>query len=137
MSATQAKTGASQSMLNKIMILNLALVITHQIDAAYWHEWEMFGIPGGIKVFNLMNVVILIILLACAISVIEKRKHGFACSLMIAFVCALVLPIHSGFALAGFDQFNLPVSIALIILTFIGAAMQCFVTLKQRDVFVH
>jgi hypothetical protein len=37
-------------MLNKIIVLNLTLLITHQIDAAYWHEWEMFALPGGIGI---------------------------------------------------------------------------------------
>lgn len=33
-------------MLNTVVILNLALVLTHQVDGAYWHEWEMFQLPG-------------------------------------------------------------------------------------------
>ena len=27
--------------------LNFALLVTHQIDSAYWKEWELFHLPGG------------------------------------------------------------------------------------------
>lgn len=26
--------------------MNAALLVTHEIDAAYWKEWELFGLPG-------------------------------------------------------------------------------------------
>lgn len=34
----------------------LALIV-HQIDAAYWHEWEMFAVPGGTQGFLVFNGV--------------------------------------------------------------------------------
>jgi hypothetical protein len=37
--------------LAKLYMLNLALLATHEIDSAYWHEWEMFHLPGGVQGF--------------------------------------------------------------------------------------
>src|SRR5512146_2873166 len=34
------------------------LLIVHEIDSAYWHEWNLFGIPGGIQAFLLANVLL-------------------------------------------------------------------------------
>lgn len=34
-----------------LYLLNFALLFTHEIDSAYWKEWDLFGIPGGIKSF--------------------------------------------------------------------------------------
>lgn len=34
-----------------LYLLNAALLITHEIDSAYWHELEPFGIRGGIQLF--------------------------------------------------------------------------------------
>ena len=91
-------------MLNKVVVLNLALLITHQVDAAYWHEWEMFSIPGGIQFFNIFNLVLFVLLGACLVAVVERRASGFLGSIVIATTSALVLPIHAGFALAGFTH---------------------------------
>jgi hypothetical protein len=32
-------------------LLNLALLITHEIDSAFWKEWNLFGLPGGVQEF--------------------------------------------------------------------------------------
>jgi len=88
-------------MLNAIVVINVALLITHQIDAAYWHEWDMFNIPGGIQLFNVINTLAFIVVLGCLIPVFRRDKSGFVCSLAVAGLSALVLPIHAGFAVAG------------------------------------
>jgi Kef-type K+ transport system membrane component KefB len=121
--------------LDKIVILNLALVFTHQVDAAYWHEWEMFALPGGIQLFNALNVLIFLLLLGWLAPVIQRRASGFRCSLAIAAICGSVLPIHAGFALAGYPQFDLPFSIFLIAATFSVSIAQTVMTLRARHAF--
>lgn len=122
-------------MLDRLLVVNLALLITHQIDAAFWHEWDMFGLPGGVQLFNVLNLLIFLVMLGCSLPVVRRERAGFACSLVIAGGCALVLPIHAGFALAGFTQFNMPVSMAVIVVSFPLAVLQVFVTLRQRALF--
>jgi hypothetical protein len=90
--------------LDRVVILNLALVLAHQVDAAHWHEWEMFRLPGGIQLFAALNALIFVFLLSSVVPVIQRRRPGFGCSLAIAALCASVLPIHAGFALAGFPS---------------------------------
>jgi hypothetical protein len=123
-------------MLNKIIVLNLTLLITHQIDAAYWHEWEMFALPGGIQFFNILNVLIFFLALGCFIPVIQRKPYGFFLSLAIAAASALILPIHTGFALAGFTQFHLPLSIFVIVFAFLVSIIQVFFTFRSRHEFV-
>ncbi len=122
-------------MLNKIIVLNLALLITHQIDAAYWHEWDMFALPGGIQFFNSLNLLIFLVALGCFVPVIQRKPHGFCLSLMIAATGALVLPIHASFALAAFTQFHLPLSIFVIVFTFLVSVTQVFFTFRSRHEF--
>ena len=122
-------------MLNRIVLLNLALAIGHQVDAAYWREWEMFGLPGGIQLFAAINVLLFAGLLACLPPILARTPAGFYCSLGIAACSGVILPIHAGFALAGFDQFHLPVSIVLIVATFLVSAAQAALTVSVRDEF--
>lgn len=124
-------------MLNKLMILNLSFLIVHQIDAAYWHEWEMFLLPGGIQLFDFLNLIIFVVLLACFVAAIERRSSGYASALVIAGVCGVVFPIHAGFALAGFEQFNLPMSIAAIAGCGITAIAQGIATVRARHEFAR
>ncbi|UXI70305.1 DUF6713 family protein [Tahibacter amnicola] len=122
--------------LNRIAALDMALVFAHQGDAAYWHEWEMFHLPGGIQAFDVFNVVIFATVLMLFIPVVQRRPEGYKCSMAIAALCATVLPIHVGFALAGFDQFHLPVSLFLIGASFVAAITHAVVTWRARHEFV-
>ena len=119
-------------MLNKVVILNLALVLTHQVDGAYWHEWEMFQLPGGIQLNNFINVLTFVALLYLFIPVVQRKGSGITCSLVIAAISALVLPIHVGFAIAGYQQFHLPFSIFIIVGTFLLAILQVVLTHRAR-----
>ncbi len=109
--------------------------LAHQADASYWKEWEMFGLPGGIQLFTIFNAVAFLVLLACFASVISRDANGFQSSLLIAGLSGVVLPIHAAFAFAGFTQFHLPVSIALIFGTFIASVWQIALTFRARQEF--
>lgn len=37
-----------------LFLLNSTVLFTHQIDAAYWHEWNLFHLPGG----NQLNLIL-------------------------------------------------------------------------------
>ena len=129
-------TKKPKSLLNSTVVLNLACLIGHQIDAAYWHEWEMFKLPGGIQFYNVFNLILFAILIECLIPIIQRQKIGRYCSIAIASCSGIVLPIHSLFALAGFEQFDLPVSILLILATFAISVIQVVLTLKCWRDFV-
>ena len=46
-----------------LYLLGATVLITHEIDSAYWHEWKLFGIPGGIQAFVDLNLVLVILIL--------------------------------------------------------------------------
>lgn len=121
--------------LDRVSALNLALVMAHQADAAYWKEWEMFGLPGGIQLFDLFNLAAFLVLLHCYASVVARSPGGFRASLVIAVLSGSVLPIHAGFAVAGFTQFHLTVSVVLIVGTFVVSAWQVVLTFGARREF--
>lgn len=123
------------SVLDRVVVLNLSLVMAHQADAAYWEEWQMFGIPGGIQVFTLFNLAAFALLLWCLVVVIRRRREGLRGSFLIAALSGIVLPIHAGFALAGHTEFDAPVSIAVIVGTFVVSIWQAGLTWRARAEF--
>lgn len=108
-------TGRPNNAIDHALTLCLAFAIAHQIDAAYWQEWEMFGLPGGIQLNLLMNLALFVPLLAAARHVYARTRHARVCALGVALAVGLILPIHLGFAIAGDRNFALPVSIAVIV----------------------
>ena len=121
--------------LDRVATLNLSLVMAHQADAAYWEEWEMFGIPGGIQVFTLFNLGAFALLLWCFVAVVQRKPSGMRASFVIAALSGVVLPIHAAFASVGFTQFHLPVSIAVIVGTFVVSIWQAVLTWRARSEF--
>jgi len=39
-----------------VYLANTTLLICHEIDFAYWREWELFHIPGGPIVFVTLHL---------------------------------------------------------------------------------
>ena len=121
--------------LDRVVALNLSLVMAHQADAAYWKEWEMFGLPGGIQLFTIFNLAAFLLLLVCFVAVVLRTRAGLRGSFVIAALSGIVLPIHTAFGLAGFTQFDVPVSIAIIVGTFVVSLWQASLTWRARSEF--
>ena len=76
-----------------LYVTNLALLATHQADAAYWHEWDVFGVPGGLPFFLLFTVAAVALLATGLVRVVEgaPSAQGFVglCGGVGLFTCAL------------------------------------------------
>lgn len=66
------------SRLRWLFLSNATVLLTHQIDAAYWHEWEMFFIPGGNQVNLLLNLPIIALVMYSHSRVISNIHTGLA-----------------------------------------------------------
>ena len=122
-------------MLNKLLVFNLTLLTEHQIDAAYWHEWTMFLMPGGIQLFVALNMALYLWLLSGFVQFIQRAEQGYFAGFLIAGLGCAVFVIHSAFALADFEQFNLPLSIALIVILPITSVWQILLQRQSRAEF--
>ncbi|UQV46726.1 hypothetical protein KIV45_07360 [Janthinobacterium lividum] len=91
-------------------------LILHQIDAAYWKEWEMFHLPGGVQGFLVFNLAAIALVLAGYRHVLLDTKQAPRYAAVCATLGVGTFLIHAGFALAGLAQFHLPLSIAIIVL---------------------
>jgi len=123
-------------MLEKLYLVNLSLIITHEIDSAYWNEWEMFNLPGGIQFFNIINFLLILILLYGFGLVVKKEKGGFRFSLILSTVGILAFIIHGTFILTGYQQFMLPVSLIILILCLIMSVWLFVSTMQNKMIFV-
>lgn len=120
------------SHLQALFVANAVVLITHQIDAAFWHEWEMFRLPGGNQLNLILNLPILALVLLAHREVVRGSTRARGAHRVLAFLGFLTVAVHSTFHFVlGAEQFVQPVSIGLIVATAILSILQAF---GSRDV---
>ncbi len=110
--------------------LNFALLFTHQIDSAYWKEWELFHIPGGAQ----LNLVLNFLLLVVALTGFSLLSQGLALGNLFALVLAgggmFAFAVHSYFLSRGDIRFRTPVSIVLLVATLAVSIAQAVLAIR-------
>jgi len=118
----------------KLYLLNLALLATHEIDSVFWHEWNLFNLPGGIDLFLVFNLVLILLFLFGFEKVVKWEKGASLFSYILAFSGIFAFVIHTYFILNGHPEFTSVISFAILLLTFITSIVQLiFLILIKRQ----
>ena len=113
---------------------NAAVLATHEIDSAFWHEWKLFHLPGGIQVFLILNLALLLLVLYGFMKVVLWQPGARIFSFFLAGVGIFAFVIHTVFISTGHPEFRLPVSIGLLGSTLLLSIAQIFVTVRIEEV---
>jgi len=97
-----------------LYLANATLLFTHEIDSAYWQEWKMFLLPGGIQLFVALHLVLLAFFLYGYGQVVQGARRGAVYSLLLAGAGLLGVALHGAFLLAGDPSFRLPISLLVL-----------------------
>jgi hypothetical protein len=124
---------APRQLAANLYLGNSVVLITHEIDSAYWHEWELFGLPGGIQFFLVLHVALLGIVLWGYRSVILWTRGARTYSYLLASAGVFAVLIHGSFLAAGTPQFRSSTSVALLIGTLILSIWQIAVVKRCRN----
>lgn len=111
----------------RLYVVNLALLATHQADAAYWHEWDVFGVPGGLPFFLLFNVGAVVLLANGLTRVAEGAPSARGFAILCAAVGLFTVVLHGVFLVLDRTAFWTPSSLGLltaILVTSIGQALR-------------
>jgi hypothetical protein len=122
--------------IDRLYILTTTLLLAHQIDSAYWHEWDLFGIPGGIQVFVLLNVPLMLFFLAGLARVAKGPRQGVGFALALSVVGVATFLIHVGFALRGHHEFAVPTSWVVLcaaLLSSLGLGWRAIAERRRAD----
>ncbi len=93
---------------------NTTFLVAHEVDSGYWHEWELFQIPGGPGVFVLLHLVLVPIMLWGLVLLAQSRTGGRFFTLLMGFAAMAGATLHFTLLAMGHPQFRSAISIGLI-----------------------
>lgn len=111
-----------------LYLTNAVLLINHEIDSAYWKEWHLFRLPGGLGGFLLLHFPILFLVLYGLTAVARRQPSGPWFSLLLCGGGLFAFGIHTYFLKKGHTEFDHPVSRFILRATLIVSLSQLAVT---------
>ncbi|MBW2487822.1 MAG: hypothetical protein JRE72_10395 [Deltaproteobacteria bacterium] len=112
-----------------IYLVNAILLINHEIDSAYWKEWELFKLPGGIGAFLLLHVPLLFLILYGLVCLDRQTAFGLVASMVVSAGGIFAFCIHMAFIGKGRHEFDTPISRLILYLTLLVSIVQATVTI--------
>ena len=112
-----------------LYMVNAVLLINHEIDSAYWKEWELFHLPGGITGFLLIHFPLLLFVLYGLVLVSRHSFAGLIFSLILSCGGAFAFGIHTYFLKKGRSEFDTPMSKLILLSTLNVSIVQFIVTI--------
>jgi len=111
-----------------LYIINSAILINHEIDSAFWHEWELFGMKGGVEGFLIIHLPLWAGLLYGLVALSRHQHAGLVFSCVVSAVGIFAFCIHTYFLRKGRPEFNTVFSKAHLVGTLAVSVVQLSVT---------
>jgi len=108
--------------------VNAILLIVHEIDSAYWKEWELFKLPGGITGFLIIHFPLIGAILFGLIAITQWYIVGLVFSFILCAGGLFAFTIHTYFLKKGKEEFSSPISITILITILVISLIQLALT---------
>ncbi len=115
----------------ELYLLNTAVLLTHEVDSAFWKEWEMFGLPGGLRLFLVLNLGLALAALYGFRELLRGARSGPWFAFALAAAGLFAVAIHSWFLATGHPQFRDSVSIGILAATLLLSVPQAVVAVRE------
>lgn len=112
-----------------VYLVNAVLLILHEIDSAYWREWELFRLPGGATGFLLIHFPVLFLALYGLVLVFQRTFTGLMLSLILSLAGVFAFSIHIAFIRQGRDEFKSPISLSILVAILVVSLVQVAITI--------
>lgn len=123
-----------------LYLFTTLLLLVHQIDSAYWQEWRLFRLPGGIEVFLVANAILIAPFLFGLLRMQTEPRIGARFGIALSVIGIGAFSLHTWLWLQGHLEFRTPVSIAILsgaLIASLGLGWQCTkflrVSVSQRS----
>jgi hypothetical protein len=100
--------------MKRLYWLTASLLIVHEIDSAFWREWELFRLPGGVEGFLAIHVALALLVLWGYEQVIVGARAGQWMAFALGASGVATAAIHGLFLARGGSDFRTAASLSLI-----------------------
>jgi hypothetical protein len=107
-----------------LYLTNSVLLINHEIDSAYWKEWDLFRLPGGIAGFLLLHFPLLFLVLYGLAAAARQQPSAVWFSVLLGAGGILAFGIHRYFLKKGREEFDQAVSKGILWATLLVSLAQ-------------
>jgi hypothetical protein len=118
-------------LLTCVYILNLTMLVLHEMDSSYWKEWKLFNLGGGVGLFLALHFPLIAIALYGLVILPQKTFEALGISLVLGLSGIGALLIHSYFIKKGRPEFNTATSLIILGATAITSLAQIILTIKE------
>ncbi|MSP22470.1 MAG: hypothetical protein EXR66_05580 [Dehalococcoidia bacterium] len=94
--------------------MNATLLVCHQIDSAYWREWELLRIPGGAQLNLVFNFGIVLLLLSGLVWKVSAQRAGDWVALTLGVGWLFAVALHFAFLIRGDRRFRFATSLGVL-----------------------
>jgi hypothetical protein len=112
-----------------VYLVNCVLLILHEMDSAYWKEWDLFHLPGGIGGFLLIHFPLYLAGLYGLVLLSQGASAGLILSIVVGAAGILAFCIHAYFLRKGRPEFDTRASKGILGLLLIVSTAQIAATI--------
>ncbi len=112
-----------------LYLVNLTLLVLHEMDSAYWKEWELFHLPGGPGGFLLLHLPLYLAGFYGLLLVYQGGLAGLIFSLVTGAAGLFAFGIHTCFLRQGHPQFSTPISRLILAALLVVSLLQVIAAL--------
>jgi len=105
-----------------LYIWTFALGTVHCVDSAYWHEWEVLRLPGGIDAFLIESLALALPFLYGLSRLAKNAPSGLTYAVVLSMVSLAGVALHAVLLLQGGTEFRTVASIVTLVLMFAFAS---------------
>ncbi len=111
-----------------IYLINGTILINHEIESAYWEEWNLFKLPGKITGFIIIHIPLVFLTLLGAVELFKQTGLGYLLCIIVAIGGLFSYFAHNYFIRKGEEGFDLIISKFLLVATLILSVVQMSLT---------
>ena len=111
-----------------VYLINGTILINHEIESAYWEEWNLFKLPGKITGFIIIHIPLVFLTLLGAVELFKQTGLGYFLSIIVSIGGLFSYFVHNYFIRKGEEGFDLIISKFLLVATLILSVIQISLT---------
>ncbi len=108
-----------------------AFLVAHEVDAAFWAEWDMVGLRHGEPAFVLVHLPLAMAIIWGYGRIIARKRDGAWAAMAVAIAGLAVLVIHGAFWAGGDRKFATLTSAGVLIASAAAALPLAVLALRR------